>query len=137
MPAIGGDINEVTWNHPTLGSGTFFPKANEDSTFDPGGFRGEDDKSMVDGAGRTIRKLNRERWSFEVVIANDMNTANDLKKVKDLAGSAVEGEWTVSHINGTVWRGTGAPVGDVQANGNAATMTLKVSGGGEMKKIVG
>jgi hypothetical protein len=137
MPAIGGDILEVTYNHPTLGSGTFFPKAGEDSTFDPGGFRGDDDANGIDGGGRAIRKLNRARWSFEVMIANDMNTANDLKKIADLAASPVEADWTVAHVNGSVWRGNGNPVGDVNANGNAGTMNLKVSGGGTMKKISG
>lgn len=134
MAVIAGDVTEITYNHPTLGTGTFFPKAGEDSTFDPGGLRANDDANGVDGAGRTIKQLNRARWSFEGTIANDMNTENDLAKVAALAADPVDADWTFSHINGTVWKGKGSPVGDVAANGNAGTMTLKVSGGGELKK---
>jgi hypothetical protein len=44
--AVHGDILEVTYNHPTLGSGVFYPKANEGNKFDPGGFRNNDDASL-------------------------------------------------------------------------------------------
>ena len=134
---VGGDIIEVTYNHPTLGTGTFFPKAGEDSTFDLGGFRSNDEANGVTGSGQTIRQINNVRWSFEVACANDMNIAGELEKINDLSASPVEADWTVSHINGAIYKGKGSPVGDVQANGNAATFTLKVSGGGKMKKISG
>lgn len=137
MAAIGGDIIEITYNHPTLGSGIWFPKSAEDSTFDLGGIRGADDANMIDGGGANIKQLNRVRWSFEGSVAWDGNTANELNQAKLLAGDPIDAEWTFTHINGTVWGGTGSPVGDIQGNGNAATMSLKVSGGGEMKKIVG
>jgi hypothetical protein len=136
MATVAGDIIEVTYNHPTLGSGVFYPKSAEDSTYDLGGFRGADDANMVDGSGATIRQLNRVRWSFEVVCASEMNVRQDLENVTALAASDVEADWTITHINGTVYGGKGAPVGDIQANGNAGTFTLKVSGGGVMKKIV-
>jgi hypothetical protein len=134
--AVGGDIIEITYNHPTLGSGVIFPKASEDSTYDLGGFRSNDDASMIDGGGNMIDQLNRVRWSFEVAVAWDMNNRSDLDKLTELSGSPVQSEWTFSHINGTVYGGTGKPVGDMQGNGNAATFTLKVSGGGKLKKIV-
>lgn len=134
MAAVGGDILEVTYAHVTLGSGTFFPKSGEDSTFDLGGFRGTDDANMVDGGGRTIRQLNRVRWSFEVLIAWDAVTDEDLEKLTALAESPVEADWTVSLINGAIYAGKGSPVGDIQANGNSPSMTLKVAGGGKMEK---
>lgn len=133
--AIGGDILEVTYNHPTLGTGTFFPKANEDSTLDLGGFRGDDDANMVDGGGANIKKLNRARWSFEVVIAVDQNISGDMEKVSALAAHPQDATWTITHMNGAVYQGLGSPVGDVQWNGNAATNNLKVAGGGVLKKI--
>ena len=43
MAATGGDILEITFNHPTLGSGTIYPKSGEDSTLITGGFRSEDE----------------------------------------------------------------------------------------------
>lgn len=137
MSVIGGDIIEITYNHPTLGSGILFPKAAEDSTFDPGGFVSNDDANGVDGSGEMIDQLSRKRWSFEGTVAWDMNTREDLDKIQSLSNDPVLAEWTVSHINGTVWGGTGKPVGDLQGNGNAATFSLKIAGGGRMKKIIG
>lgn len=137
MAAVGGDILEITYNHPTAGSGIWFPKANEDSTFDPGGFRGTDDANQVDGSGKKIRQLNRVGWFVETTVSWDGNVANELDQAKALAGDPVEADWTITHINGTVWKGKGAPVGDIQGNGNTATMAIKISGGGELKKISG
>lgn len=135
MAAIGGDLIEITYNHPTLGSGTFFPKSGEDSTFDTGGFRGNDDSGMVAGSGANIRQLNRKRWSLETTLAWDNNSAEEVEKLSALAASPEEADWTISHISGTIYGGKGSPVGDIQGNGNAATVPLKISGGGELKKI--
>lgn len=137
MSVIGGDIIEITFNHPTLGSGIIFPKAAEDSTFDLGGFVSNDDANGVDGSGEMIDQLNRKRWSFEGTVAWDMNTREDLEKLQSLSNDPVQAEWTMTHINGTVYGGTGKPVGDLQGNGNAATFALKLAGGGRMKKIIG
>lgn len=137
MSVIGGDIIEITFNHPTLGSGIIFPKAAEDSTFDLGGFVSNDDANGVDGSGEMIDQLNRKRWSFEGTVAWDMNTREDLEKLQELSNDPVLSEWTVTHINGTVYGGSGKPVGDLQGNGNAATFPLKLAGGGRMKKIIG
>lgn len=134
MAAVGGDILEVTYAHDTLGSGTFFPKSGEDSTFDLGGFRGADDANMVDGGGRNIKQLNRVRWSFEVLVAWDAITDEDLEKLTALAESPIDADWTVSLINGAVYAGKGSPVGDIQGSGNSPSFTLKVAGGGKMVK---
>lgn len=135
MP-VGGDIIEVTYNHPTLGSGVFYPKASEDSTFDLGGFRGNDDANMVDGGGRNMRQLNRVRWSFEVLLSWDMNTARELQTLTAMAKDPQEATWTMTSINGSVFQGTGAPVGDINGNGNPSTFTLKVAGGLELTQII-
>ena len=135
MP-VGGDIIEVTYNHPTLGSGVLYPKSAEDSTFDLGGFRGNDDANGIDGGGRNIRQLNQVRWSFEGSVSWDMNIENELLKVADMAKDVQEATWTFTSINGSVWQGLGAPVGDVQGNGNTSMFTLKVSGAKGMKKII-
>lgn len=137
MPAVGGDILEITYNHPTLGSGIWFPKAAEDSTFDPGGLRTDDDANAVDGSGKTIRKMNRVRWSFEGTVSWDANVANELEQARALAGDPVEADWTITSVNGTVWKGKGGPVGDIQGSGNDATMPIKLGGGANLKKITG
>jgi|SRR5690242_2743060 len=135
MAVIGGDILEISFNHPTLGSGSLFPKSNEQSTLDTGGFRTEDDANHVDGGGRNIRKMNRVRWYTEQIIANDINVAQELEKVVAMAGDPLDGEWTLTHISGAVYKGTGSPVGEHQLDLNAATFSLKIGGGGKMKKI--
>lgn len=135
MSAVGGDILEVTYSHPTIGSGTWYPKSSEDSNFDPGGIRKNDDAESVDGGGKNIIQMNRKRWIFESNVSWDSNVANELDQADKLAESPVEAEWTITHINGTVWRGLGSVVGDVVGNGNTATMAVKLSGGAKLKKI--
>jgi hypothetical protein len=135
--AVGGDILEVTYNHPTLGSGTLFAKAAEDGTFGLGGFQSADDDSMIDGGGNMIDQITRKRWSFEGTISWDMNLKTELEKLTAMQGSPVLADWTISHINGTVYGGKGKPVGDTKGNTNAATIPLKLQGSGQLKKIVG
>jgi len=132
----GGDIIEATFNNADAGSGVIFPKSNEDSTFDLGGFRSNDDANMVAGNGEMIDQMNQVRWSVELTIAWDMNTNLTLEKINELARSTKQTDWTFTHINGSVYGGKGKPVGDIQGNGNASTFTLKVSGGGRLKKLV-
>ncbi len=136
MPTAG-DIIEITSNHPTLGSATFFPKSSEDSTYNTGGFRGEDDMSKIAGSGQSIRTLNRNRWAFEVPASWDMNGTNEMDLLAALAADPVEADWTFENINGTVWGGKGSPVGELPGNGNTAIIPLKVSGSGTLEKIVG
>jgi hypothetical protein len=133
--AVGGDILEITYNHPTLGTGVIYPKASEDSTFDTGGFRANDDANMIDGAGNMIDQLNRVRWSVETTVAWDMNLRKDLETLSAQSSSPLLGDWTFTHVNGVVYGGKGKPVGDMQGNGNAATFSLKISGGGALKQI--
>ena len=137
MAVVSGDIEEIRYNHPTIGSGVLFPKAGEDSMFDPGGYRNNDDKNQIDGGGRNIKQMNRSKWRLECVVTNDMNTADDLDKLDQLAANPVDATWTITHSNKTVWGGTGCPVGDVQANGNTGVINLVLAGGGKLKKVVG
>jgi hypothetical protein len=132
--ATGGDIIEITYNHPTIGSGVIYPKAAEDNTFDLGGIRSADDMAMVDGGGNMIDQMNRGRWMVEALCVNDMNSQNEVEKCNEMAASAVLADWTFASINGTVYVGKGKPVGELQNNVNQSTFTLKVSGGGKLKK---
>jgi hypothetical protein len=133
--ATGGDIIEITYNNDDVGSGIIFAKAQEDSTFDLGGFISADDAAMVDGGGNMIDQINQKRWKFGVTVSWDMNDKNELEKIQELATSQKQTDFTISSINGTVWGGKGKPVGDYEGNGNAATFPLLLSGGGKLKKI--
>ena len=135
--AIAGDIIEITYNHPTLGTGVLYPKSNEDNTYDLGGFRSEDDVNMIDGSGTIIDKINRVRWSLETTISWSMESLEELRRVSELAESTQLAEWTITHASGAVHKGLGKPVGEYQANGNAATFTLKLAGSGTLRKILG
>lgn len=135
--ASGGDILEITYNHPTIGSGSLFPKSSEDSTYNLGGFRSEDDMAKIAGDGSMIDTINRNRWSFEIPTSWDQNVANELEVINQLSASPVETEFTITSINGTVWGAKGKPVGETPGNGNTSLITLKLSGGGILKKIVG
>lgn len=137
MAVIGGDIKEITFSHPTIGSGTFFPKVAEDSTIDLGGFRSADEANMLDGGGNMIDQKNRARWSVETTISNDNRLKLEMEKLILLAADPVHADWTIAHISGAVYGGKGVPVGDIQANFNQATLALKLAGGGGLKKISG
>lgn len=131
----GGDLLEISYKHPVIGEGTWFPKSNEDGTADFGGYRSNDDANMITGDGQMIDQMNRVRWSFEGTVAWDTATNDELNQARLLASSPVLADWTVTHINGTVWGGKGKPVGDIQGNTNTAQMSIKISGGGQLTKI--
>lgn len=135
MSYVGGDIRELTCNHPDEGSVVLKCKAAEDNTYDLGGVRGNDDANNVTGAGESIRTLNNRGWRVNVTVAWDMNTAQDLQKVVRMAASPEEGDWTVTSINGSIYGGKGSPLGDLQANVNNATFPLVIGGGGQLKRI--
>jgi len=137
MAFNGGDVFEVTWNHPTLGDGVFFVKANEETTLDPGGFRTEDDADAIAGNGQPIKKITRKRWSFEAPFAWDMNVNNEIEDLRALAADPADAQFTVSHNNGTVWTALGTVVGDIPGNMLDSMIPIKLSGGGVATKIVG
>lgn len=135
MSDVNGDIVDITFQHPTLGAGVLQAKANEDNAIDLGGYRVADDQNAITAQGTMLEQVNRVRASIECMVANDMNSREDLKKCVDIAGSTVPADWTFTFVNGSVYRITGKPVGDLSASTNAGTFTLKVAGG-EMRKIV-
>ncbi len=135
MGFIGGDFTEITYNHPTLGSGILSPKSAEDSTVNKGGRRGNDDANAITAKGQSIRQINNTRWSCEMNVAWDTGDQDTLDLMGALAGDPVEADWTFTHIGGSVYVGKGSPVGDIEGNGNTATFTLKIAGSGILEKI--
>jgi|TARA_R110000822_G_scaffold259530_2_gene384671 hypothetical protein len=131
----GGDILEITCNHPTLGSFKFATKSNESYTLDPGGFRSNDDANMVTGDGQFIDQVNRVRWSFEGPIQADFLSGNELENLPLLAESGDLATWTFVLISGITMRGNGKHVGDIQVDSNNAQLTVKLAGGGKLEKL--
>lgn len=130
-----GDTIEVRYTHDDLGSGVFFCKAGEESSFDPGGYESSDDKNGVDGGGRMIDVMTRKRWHFSCPISWDMTVENELFILQDLMDSTKEADWTIDHVSGTIWAGRGKPVGEIPGNGGNGTIPLKLGGGGKMSKL--
>lgn len=135
MSYTGGDIKSITFNHPTLGSGTIYPKAGEDGTLDPGGYTASDDAANVTSQGELIDVITAKRGSFEIVCAWDMNDKDELDKVNEMAASPILADWTITHISGAVYGGKGKPVGDLKGSTNAATFTLKLAFEGKLNKL--
>ena len=131
----GGDIIEITCNHPTLGSFKFATKSNESYTLDPGGFRSNDDANMVTGGGEYIDQVNRVRWSFEGPLQADFISNNELLNLPKLAENTDLATWTFTHISGITWRGRGKFVGDIQIDTNTAQLTAKIAGGGKLEQL--
>jgi hypothetical protein len=135
MGFTGGDVLEITYNHSTVGSGTLYVKSNEDTTFDLGGKRANDDANMVTGNGSMINQINQTRWSFEGTIAWDMTGANESKRMAELSASPELADWTIEHISGAIYGGKGTIVGDIAGSGNNATIPIKIAGGGQLNRI--
>ena len=131
----GGDLIEVTCNHPTLGSFNFNTKAGEAYTMDPGGYRSNDDASGITGNGVFMDQVSRVRWSFEGPLAVDFISDNEVSNLPLLAESYELATWTFSHISGVVWRGKGKIVGDFNVDTLAASSTVKIAGGGKLEKL--
>ena len=133
---VGGDIVELRYTHPVLGSGTLFCKAAEDGTLDYGGYRTSDDANMVTGDGQMIVQLNRSLGSFETPpIAWDMTDKDELEKLNALSASPQNADWTITSVSGAIWGGKGRPVGDLPGNTNTAQITLKLAFEGKIKRI--
>jgi hypothetical protein len=126
--ANAGGIVEITFNHPTIGSGVLRVKTDEDSTYRLGGIITKDDPKSVDGRGKPIWILENTMGFFEVVCVNDQNVKEDLEKVSALAADLVPAQWTFEIINGVTYGGTGKPVGELDGNINQGTFKLKVLG---------
>jgi hypothetical protein len=134
--ASGGDIKEITWNHPVLGSGVIQTKADEENKYFTGGITTASDASMITGNGNPIWQKTRKRGYFEAVAVNDMNVGNELEKMIALSAHDVPASWTFEVNNGVVYGGSGKPVGDLEGNIGKATFTLRVEGG-QFQKVSG
>lgn len=135
MAFVSGDMLEIFVSHSELGQYRFSPKANESFNIIGGGVISNDDESGVTANGQMIDPMNMTRWSVEGPIALDFISGNDSDMIKKLSRSPILGNWTFSHISGTIWQGSGKPVGAHEGDSNTGLATLKVAGGGELAKI--
>ena len=132
--AVAGDIKEITFNHPTLGSGTFKPLSDEDATFDLGGLKTNDDEAITSD-GEKINKLKNTPWMFEGVVRWSSIDGLDLEKLTNLSGSTEDSDWTFELADGSIYGGTGRPVGDIQGSSKDGQISLKITGGSKLRQI--
>jgi len=131
----GGDITELTFNHPTLGSGVLFVKSDEDSELDLGGYKSADEEKGIDSGGNMIDIMTQSRWGASLVVASDLTNPEHLQKLQSLMSHPVLAVWTITHISTAVYRGSGKPVGDLKQAVKASTVQLKIAGGGKLTKL--
>lgn len=133
--AVGGDLIDVNWTHATLGQGTFYFKAGEDSSLKIGGFTSADEDGNIDGSGTRIDQLNRMVPYIKGTAVNDMSVGT-LEQIQALASNPAPATYTFTWINGHVYKITGGkPVGDIEVNVNASTFDLKVAGSNVAQKL--
>jgi hypothetical protein len=134
--SVHGDIKEITYNHPTIGSGRFRPKSGEGNTYNTGGLVNSDDTNAISSNGDLIMTKNRVRGMFEAVIVNSTAAGEDSDSeiVRQLQESPVAADWTFTTMADAVFAGSGWPVGEIAPDLNAGTFTLKVVSG-QLNKI--
>ncbi|MBX2906181.1 MAG: hypothetical protein KF744_09095 [Taibaiella sp.] len=137
MPS-GGDVREITWNNPVLGSGRLLFKSGCSSQYNLGGYRSEDADDGVDSGGNMIDTMTNTRWSFETDnVAWSMLESNrmELEAMVACAGVVETTDFTITSINGVVYAGNGKPVGNPIGDGKSSTFSIKLAGGGVLQKI--
>jgi hypothetical protein len=128
-----GDITDITYEHPILGSGNFVAIANQTNSLDLGGFRTADDDGMIGSNGEPIYQINRVRGSFEVMVTGE---GDSLERLRNLAASPIPAVFTFSLVNGRIYKGSGKPVGDLKTETNTGNITVKIAGA-SFEKIAG
>ncbi len=138
MGYIAGQLTTLKYNHPTLGTGTFACKSTEDSTINLGGIRTDSAMTDIAGDGQAIRKMNINRWSIDTTIAFDSTAKaqSALALVSALAANPSEATWTATHINGSVYSGSGFPVDILDGNLGSATIKLKIEGSNQLQETI-
>ena len=132
----GGDVLEIGYNHPVIGSGKLFVKADEDATIHRGGYMSEEDRSAITGDGQFIDSMKRQRPRYESgPVAWDMTDVDEQDKLIKLQESPVLADWTIQHISGAIFAGKGKPVGELPGNLKAATLGLNLEFEGRLEKI--
>jgi len=134
--ATGGDLIEITYNNPTLGSGRLDPKGSEDTEVDFGGYMTQDSDDSVSGSGVNIIIKNRKRWSITSPPLLWNSNPDTLEVLQNLQDDNNQTTFTFTFIDGSVYKGLGTIVGDLKGNKNAATInSVKFAGGGKLELI--
>ena len=138
MAYIGGQLTQITYNHPTLGTGTFAPKSSEESMINLGGLRSDSGVTDIAGDGQAIRKMNLHRWMVDTTIAFDSTAMgkSGLALLTALGANPQEAVWKFTHVSGSVSSGSGFPVEVIDGNLGSATIKIKFEGSNSLQEII-
>jgi hypothetical protein len=128
----GGDIEEITISHPTIGKRSFAVEKGADNTLDLGGYSKEIE---MNGNGTARASLERKPWMIENVSLNIEADNEDLEFLQNVQDSPIDSEFTFSYVVGDVYRGTGSLTGDLKHNTKSSLAAVTISGGGKCEKI--
>lgn len=137
MAYTGSGVLEVTYNNPEIGQGTLYCKDGEGYTIDLGGARSSDDTAMTTTAGKRINQMSVVCSKFELPpIAWDKTVKDELAILDRLSGSLVGTTWTVTCLDGAMYRMlNGYPVGDIAGEGYDGTIALTLVGDPDAERI--
>lgn len=127
-----GDVRLIAVDHPELGSLIFEHKSGEDANVKLGGFMSNDDDGNITVSGIRIDVLNRKPWEVELTVGA---VDGHFERMQELTEHLTEGTWTFQFMDGSRKSGDGKPVGDIQKNYQAGTISMKIQGGGRLETI--
>lgn len=129
MAKIGGDLLQITVQHPTAGSKIIYGVAGESTTIKLGGIENEDNGAVDGGQNLIISKRNVAGY-IQGPFANDNRAAQaEFEFMQVVAASPVEAVFTFAYIDGEIYSGSGTPVGEITLDAKAATFQMKVTSG--------
>jgi hypothetical protein len=124
----GGDLKEVRFNNPDVGSGKFSSKSGETHTLMLDYYRTDDDDTNIDSSGNLLNLKSLKPGAYEFTIVNDERNPNrqELETLVALSGSFTDTTWSFTSVNGIAYTATGNVVGDISLDRSKATISGKV-----------
>ena len=127
MSAIGGSIESVT-----IANRNFSVAADADGQRKLGGFENE---IQVNGDGTARTVMTRVAWVVSGLTLSVDDSNRDHEFLQEQANSTVYSAISVTYASGVTYAGTGTLTGEMQVGSQAQTLSVDLSGPGELKKL--
>lgn len=131
MAKIYGDVASLIVMDKISGQQREMPcKSGEDCNIDLGGYQSE---TQMNGNGSGHAKLAAKPWSIEgLSVEMEDGVLEFLQGTVNSMGYCI---FTLSFVNGDVYKGTGKIEGDLKANTNSGYISLSAKGSGLLEKL--
>jgi len=127
MAAVGGSVQSIS-----IGGRIFHAAADSDSNRKLGGFENEF-QANGDGTGRLIKT--RVGWMISDLNVEIDDSAGDAEFLQEIAdNNSLDNVIAVTYASGVVYQGKGNIVDNLEISSNAATVSLSLSGPGNLEK---